>query len=103
MNTRYLVRCKKTKLYIPPLKAGKSATSQDLGPTPRIFNSRSAAEQAARWWADGLVGAERDWETGEQIGLKHYPVKGRDIKTLRVHKVTLVRSRGVPVRNIGEK
>ena len=104
MNTRFVVRCAKTKLYIPPLQAGKSATSQSLSKTPRIFNSRAAAESAARWWAEGRHGADLDWETGYPTGfLNSYPVKGRDIKTLRVHKVTLSRSRGYPIRAIGEK
>lgn len=95
----YIVRCTKTGLYIPPIRAGKSTTSQDLSDVPRTFTKRSAAESAARWWAEGTHGLQWDDDFTET---SCYPVKGRDLKFLRVYKFVLVLGFGRKIRKIGE-
>lgn len=98
----FIVRCKKTRKYLTPIRGGKSSTALPLGDKPRTFTSRSAAENAARWWAAGRAGLARDWESGDVIGLNSISVEGRDLSTLRVHELeTRTLFPGDPVRRIG--
>jgi hypothetical protein len=103
MKNTYIVKHVGKPLYLQPVRAGKSTTVMPLGPTPRIFYSRVAAEQAARWWAEGEAGWDYSWE-GEPIGIGSTPVIGRNLHVLRVQPVSI---RGCghpkPVRKIGKK
>ena len=90
----YIVRCKKTGKFIAPVIAGKSTTSQGLSDIPRTFTKLTAAESAARWWAAGHAG--KDWYDGDPHE-RTWPVKGRDVSTLRVHKIYFA------LRTLGDK
>ncbi|KKL46542.1 hypothetical protein LCGC14_2344500 [marine sediment metagenome] len=95
----FIVRDTKTHKFLPPVRAGHSTTGRDLGDIPRTFASRSAAESAARWWATGMHG--RRWIDDDSQEVV-YPVEGRDLNTLRVHKLDPVHwGFGWSIRPIG--
>lgn len=81
----FIVKDKTTGKYLPPIRGGKSSTAQALGDKPRTFTTRHAAENAARWWAEGMHTRQYDDDDYAQTV---YPVKGRDLSTLRVYKLS---------------
>ena len=49
----FVVRDKGTRLFLPPVARGESATHKHLRDNPRLFTSRGAAIRAANAWQGG--------------------------------------------------
>ena len=97
----YIVQCKETGKYLPPVRAYKSSTVQELSENPRVFTTRSAAIHAARWWAAGHAGYETTY-SGE-LGLDSHtelvsiPVPGRKLSNLELVRVGIRKGKREPV------
>ena len=98
----FIVKDKKTGKFLPPIRGGKSSTAQGLADRPRTFTTRYAAESAARWWAQGMHSRQQDsgGYPEDEVYDSVWPVKGRNLSSLRVHKMHCVILTGEQVRAI---